>query len=369
MRQLGEFTNLLNAFEDGVQRGLHSGLQIYVSLDSQPTLSAGLGESRPGVPLSESTIMPWRSAGKPITAFVVMKRIEESRLRLETCVGDVLTEARTTDKADITIQQLLTHQSGFPQTDTGWPQVGWDESVARSLRSPCQLPVGTAAYHPQSSWFILGEILRRLESDSGETSFAEILSRDVFSPLGMTNVWCGIPSDEQEQLASRLPVLYERIGGQLQPSSYATSPWLTTPSPGGNLRGPVSELGKFLEMLLRAESQSDGHQLLSSSIVHQMTSVHRSGQFDQTLQHTIDFGLGIMRDSKRYGINTVPYGYGKYCSDASFGHGGSQCSIGFVDPERRLVVAWAANAFCGEPQHQRRNRMINEAIYLDLGFA
>ncbi len=207
MRQLGEFTNLLNAFEDGVQRGLHSGLQIYVSLDSQPTLSAGLGESRPGVPLSESTIMPWRSAGKPITAFVVMKRIEESRLRLETCVGDVLTEARTTDKADITIQQLLTHQSGFPQTDTGWPQVGWDESVARSLRSPCQLPVGTAAYHPQSSWFILGEILRRLESDSGETSFAEILSRDVFSPLGMTNVWCGIPSDEQEQLASRLPVL------------------------------------------------------------------------------------------------------------------------------------------------------------------
>lgn len=368
MLQLEDFRNLRNAFDEGVQRGLHSGLQVFISVDAKPVLSTGMGDASPGVPLSEATIMPWRSAGKPVTAFLVMKRVEEGRLSLQTKIGDVLPEARTTDKADITIFDLLTHQSGFPQADTGWPQVDWDESVTRSLQTSCHLPVGTAAYHPQSSWFILGEILRRLESEANALSFEAILSRDVFAPLGMDDVWCGIPLEVQDRLASRLPVLYERVGGQRQPSDYGTSHWLKAASPGGNLRGPVSRLGKFLEMLLCEGVQQDGRQVMTSSMVQQMTSIHRSGQFDQTLQHTIDFGLGIMRDSKRYGMSTVPYGYGKHCSERSFGHGGSQCSIGFVDPERRLVVAWAANTFCGEPQHQRRNRMINDAIYQDLGF-
>ncbi len=41
--------------------------------------------------------------------------------------------------------------------------------------------------------------------------------------------------------------------------------------------------------------------------------------------------------------------------------------MGFCDPDTKLVVAWAANGFCGEGQHQRRNRAINEAVYQDLG--
>ncbi|HBL43542.1 MAG TPA: serine hydrolase, partial [Planctomycetaceae bacterium] len=50
----------------------------------------------------------------------------------------------------------------------------------------------------------------------------------------------------------------------------------------------------------------------------------------------------------------------------SFGHGGSQSSIAFADPERELVVAVVANGRPGEPRHQRRAREINEAIYEDL---
>ena len=98
-----------------------------------------------------------------------------------------------------------------------------------------------------------------------------------------------------------------------------------------------------------------------------MTARHRIGEFDQTLQHTVDFGLGVICNSNKYGVETVPYGFGQYCSSSAFGHGGAQCSMGFCDPERRLVVVWSANGFCGEGLHQRRNRMINNAICVDLG--
>jgi CubicO group peptidase (beta-lactamase class C family) len=53
-------------------------------------------------------------------------------------------------------------------------------------------------------------------------------------------------------------------------------------------------------------------------------------------------------------------------SPDTFGHGGAQCAMAFCDPGHKLVVAWAANGLCREPQHQRRNRAINEAIYEDL---
>jgi CubicO group peptidase (beta-lactamase class C family) len=90
---------------------------------------------------------------------------------------------------------------------------------------------------------------------------------------------------------------------------------------------------------------------------------------DRTFQHVVDFGLGFLVDSNRYGANTVPYGFGLHCSPRTFGHGGAQSSMGFADPEHGLVVAWAANALIGEPRHNARNRAINTAIYEDLRLA
>merc|ERR1711916_322324 len=75
----------------------------------------------------------------------------------------------------------------------------------------------------------------------------------------------------------------------------------------------------------------DGTRILQSETVDLMTSRQRVGAFDQTLQHVVDFGLGVIVDSNRYGAETVPYGYSRYCSERTFGHGGSQSSIGFAE--------------------------------------
>lgn len=98
-----------------------------------------------------------------------------------------------------------------------------------------------------------------------------------------------------------------------------------------------------------------------------LTARHRVGEYDLTLGHAVDFGLGFIIDSNRYGAVTVPYGYGRFCSPRTFGHGGAQCSQGYCDPEAGLVVAHAFNGRPGEGQHQRRARALNEAIYQDLG--
>ncbi|MBC7966885.1 MAG: beta-lactamase family protein [Fuerstia sp.] len=362
-----ELPSVESAIQDGIDRRLHTGVQIYVSLDSAVVVDSAIGEAAPGRAMTASTLMPWRSAGKPLTAFLVMQCIEMRRLDLSTRVAELLHEFSDSDKADVTVFDLLTHQSGFPQSETGWPLNDWDESIRRILNTPRQLETGTAAYHPQSSWFLLGEILRRLESNRSASGFSEILQTRLLHPLSMSNTTCAFKADSVISLAPLLPLVYERDKGQLVEHSYGRAPWITQPSPGASLRGPVRELGRFYEMLQRGGRSETGQQLVSTATIQQMTARHRTGKFDQTFQHTVDFGLGVLFNSNPYGVETVPYGFGQYCSEATYGHGGSQCSMGFCDPERQLVVAWSANGFCGEGQHQRRNRMINHAIYEDLG--
>ncbi len=271
-------------------------------------------------------------------------------------------ETRRCAISDVTIQELLTHTSGIPLLDTGWPHSTWNDTLDR-IRGVKSLVPGSA-YQPQSTWFLLGEILQRL--DPGHRLFNTILTEDLLAPMGIDEAWCGLMEDHVTGLADRLPQFSVSERGEISTSEYSTKPWLTQPSPGGNFRGPVRALGRFYEMLLHNGRIPSGGTILSRETVANMTSPHRVGRFDDTMQHIVDLGLGLFLDSNRHGQKSVPYGFGKYCTSETFGHGGAQCAMGFCDPVHKLVVAWAANGFCSEPQHQRRNRAMNEAIYEDL---
>jgi CubicO group peptidase (beta-lactamase class C family) len=124
----------------------------------------------------------------------------------------------------------------------------------------------------------------------------------------------------------------------------------------------VRELGRFYEGLLAGK-------LLNAETLRRFTQRTRSGLFDHTFKHTLDFALGFIVNSNRHGAETVPYGYGRHASEEAFGHSGAQSSCAFADPAHGLVVAWATNGTPGEPRHQRRQREINTAIYEDLGLA
>ncbi len=361
------FAHLKNAINEGIRRSLHTGIQIYISQHGIPLLDEGFGEASPGTAIDAHTIMLWRSAGKPLTAALLLLLLAEHQLSLEARLGDVLPDCG--DKSSLSFHQLLTHQSGFPETDTGWPHAAWSESVRRVIDTPATLAVGTAAYHPQSSWFLLAEAIRILDARvNDKRSFPEVLRHRLLQPAMLHRTHCGITAAESAGWSDNtLPTLYERQQGKLVPSAYSSGDWLSAPSAGGNLRGPIRELGRFYELLLREGLLPDGRRLLQPEVIRQLTTPIRRGEFDLTLQHKVDFAAGVICNSARYGADTVPYGFGKAATDASFGHGGAQCSIGFCDPQHGLVVAWAANAFCGEGQHQRRNQMINDAVWKDLG--
>jgi CubicO group peptidase (beta-lactamase class C family) len=143
---------------------------------------------------------------------------------------------------------------------------------------------------------------------------------------------------------------------------------ITTCRPGAGGRGPVRELGRIYEMLLnRGRGPAGSSPVLRPQTVEALTARHRAGMYDHTFRHVIDWGLGFIVNSAMYGVDTVPYGYGPFASSRTFGHGGSQSSTAFADPEAGLAVALAFNGMPGEAQHDRRLRAVVGALYEDLG--
>jgi CubicO group peptidase (beta-lactamase class C family) len=87
---------------------------------------------------------------------------------------------------------------------------------------------------------------------------------------------------------------------------------------------------------------------------------------DATFKHVLDWGLGFIINSARYGAETVPYGYGHHASPRTFGHSGYRSSVAFGDPERGLAVALVFNGTPSNERHEVRVRSVLDAVYEDL---
>jgi CubicO group peptidase (beta-lactamase class C family) len=354
-------------FQEGIDEGLHHGGQVYVSRMGEVLADGGLGESHPGVPMTGDTLTLWVSAGKPLTGIAVMQLVEAGRLGLDTPVARILPEFAQRGKQEITVRHLLTHTAGLCDVIIGWPNDPWDEIIARLCRVPLVdgwIPGRRAAYDPGKSWFILAELVRRLDGRPIESYVRE----NVLLPLGARDTWMALPPQVLEEYGDRIGRVYAYKSSGLKLMRSHDPDVCAAPHPGASCRGPIRELGRVYEMLL-GRGIREGVRLLRPETVDLMTRRHRDGLYDETFQHYVDFGLGVIVDSNRYGAGTVPYGFGRHASPRAFGHGGARSSIGFADPQYGLVVAMVANGCPPEPIHNDRFRRLTTAVYEDLGLA
>ncbi|SFI68031.1 serine hydrolase domain-containing protein [Planctomicrobium piriforme] len=362
------FPRTCQVIASGISRGLHSGVQVFASQNFTPVADFAVGDNAPGRPLTADTRMLWLSAGKPITATAVMKFVERGQLELQQPVVELIPEFTGPGTERITIWNLLTHTAGLKPIVTGFPDHKWEQIIAKIAAAGLkrdQTPGSEVGYDPGRTWFLLGEILQRIDG----RPIAQIIREEILEPVEMLSSWLALPSDVYDAEPELVGLTYTSKDGKLNPNRSGSREYAIVPSPGSSMRGPIRELGWFYEMLLRNGETRRGEQLLKPETVREMTRRQRENLFDVSFQHTVDFGLGLIVNSNRYGAETVPYGFGRYASEDSFGHGGSQSSIGFADPERQLVVAAVANGMPGDDLHNQRFRDLNSAIYEDLGLA
>lgn len=369
---LPKTVELLNA---GVDRGVHLGVQVYVSRDGDVAADEAIGLARDAAdtedgeaqPLEADDLVLWLSACKPVGAVAIAQLWEQGRVDLDAPVADVIPEFAQGGKGPITPRHILTHTGGFREADVNMIEPDWDEAIRKVCEAPLEegWVIGeTAGYHERTSWYMLGEIVRRVDG----RAYPDYVREAIFEPLGIRDSWIGMPRDRYRRYGDRMVPLYETSRGGRSMTMLHEEPAVTSCFPAGNGRGPIRELGWFYEALLNG-GERNGTRILESQTVAEFTRAHRVGKYDQTMRHTMDWALGFIVNSNKYGEQTVPYGFGRHCSERTFGHGGRQSVAGFADPEHDLAVAVWFNGMPGEPKHNKRIRDVASAIYVDLGIA
>jgi len=368
----------MSALTDGLG-SLHPGAQLFAMLDGEVVVDLAIGDSRLDLhtPMSGETLTLFLSAGKPLTAAAIALLHDQGLLSFEDAVAKHIPEFGVNGKEQITIRHLLTHTAGIRALDTQYPFLTWQETLGRiyNMKPERDWVAGEkAGYHQHTSWYVLGEIINRVAG----VSFDRWIYARILLPLGMSDVHFSLTAEEYDsyEKARRLGYLYDtapkpnaqEFSAPRPIPNYDTVLGASRPRPSASARGPIKQLALFYEMLRNGGRTKAGEQLLWPETVTLMTTRQRVGMFDQTFRQTIDWSLGLILNSSQYGP-AIPYQFGPHASASTYGHGGSQSSTGFCDPERKLVVGLLFNGTPGEPAHDKRLRATLKALYEDLHFA
>ncbi len=115
-------------------------------------------------PMTVDTIFDVASLTKPIaTATSIMILVEQGKLRLSDTIGKFIPDIDDENAKKVTIQQLLTHTSGYrPDFDLGEKWTGRDGMLAALKKEKLRTPSGTKFVYSDIGFIVLGEIVERI---------------------------------------------------------------------------------------------------------------------------------------------------------------------------------------------------------------
>src|ERR1044072_5317070 len=118
------------------------------------------------------------------TATSIMILVERGKLRLTDPVSLHIPELKGEGRDRITIEQLLTHVSGYaPDFDLRERWTGYDEAIKRLIKEPPRNPPGTPFTYSDIGFITLGEVVAR----AGGMPLDQFAQKNIFGPLHMVD--------------------------------------------------------------------------------------------------------------------------------------------------------------------------------------
>jgi len=341
------------ALRETLARG-EVGVQVAAYVDGKLVLEgwAGAADLETGRPVDASTLFPVFSVTKAVTATALHIQAERGLVDYDAPVASYWPEFAQNGKGAVTVEQILTHQSGVPQMPKGSTPdrlCDWDWTVARLAELELMFEPGTLnAYQSYSFGWLAGEIVRR--TDPKGRGFGQFVREEIAEPLGIADLWIGLPRSELPRGAMLVSDIPERKPGAETALSLAAKPDKGERDdvlynrdeirmaclPGGGAILNARSSARFFAMLANG-GELDGVRLLSKDrLRYCATPRPNAEQPDQVL----------------YGGNVVmPMGKGGFWLDGTvFGggpgvlcHAGLGGSAGFADFESGLAVSICHN--------------------------
>jgi len=364
-----KFAAVRDTFQANFDEGAEQGARFALAIDGQIVvdLMGGTRDRAREQPFDETTLTPVFSTTKAMASLMIARLVDQKKLRWDQRVTDLWPEFGHAGKAEVTVEQVLSHQEGLsglagPMEPADW--FDWDLICRRLAEMAPLWPPGSASgYHPVTFGYIIGEIFRRVDGRTLGTALRE----DIAAPLDL-DLWIGLPDSEHARCADmRRPPAMPNLGEMTEPKRLAfMTPWA---SPGGrsgadwrraeipSANGHATAPGLARMMaILACDGELDGKRLLSPGLSAQAVKRRIVGD-DLVMPYHMAWGAGFIRNE---GLGL--YGPG----EESFGHSGWGGSCAFADPKRRISGAYVMNRQSAELIMDHRSRRLIEAAYAAL---
>jgi len=276
------------------------------------------------------------SAGKPFLAVVVHRLAERGTLDLDAPVARYWPRFARHGKDGVTLRHVLQHRAGLPIVRglllDGLAARDWTASV-RSVESarPLWKPGTVPAYHVLSQGFVLGEVIRRVTG----RDLRDVLHEEVLDPLGLADTYLGLPDAVWDR---HVPVQGGRLEARVRARVFNRRKLRQAVIPAATLSTTAGDLARFYQALLPDAPPAEPR-LLRPATMREATRPTSDGETDRLLRLPIRWSTGFQLGGP--GPDPLrPRPLGRTSSRRAFGHNGSNCCLGWADPDRQLAVAY-----------------------------
>jgi CubicO group peptidase (beta-lactamase class C family) len=206
----------------------------------------GLAQMEWGIPNTPDTRFRLGSITKQFTATLVLRQVEQGRIRLDGTLSEYLPDYRKDTGAKVKVHHLLTHTSGIPSyTDrpSFFPEVSRDpypvdEFVKKFCSGDLEFEPGSKFHYDNSGYFLLGAVLEKV---TGKT-YEQLLREEILDPLGMKDTGY----DRGETILPRRAAAYEKDLGGYRNAAYLD---MSLPYAAGALYSTVEDLYRWDQAL------------------------------------------------------------------------------------------------------------------------
>jgi len=336
-----KYNPIKKIFKDYFLNNQEIGASFAVYKEGKPLIDLWGGfQNKGNKKWEENTIVNVFSATKGIYEIIISILIDKYILDLEKPVSYYWDSFKESNKKEIKLKHILSHQSGlyrFKEKITQQDLLDWNKIISiLENQEPDHKPGEKTYYHAKTHGFLIGEIIKRTTKKSlGELIF-ELLSSKL-----KLDFFIGTPKNRLSNIA----FLYEdkietKISSEFNAFNnpeheinfYNKEKWQTAEIPSMNGHGNARSIAKIYDIFVNDLVLEKNILLSKSSIKKCITeSVSR---IDESLMLPIRWsqvGL-ILRGGWLFGKNKE-----------SFGHNGWGGSLGFADPTLGIGVSYTTN--------------------------
>lgn len=355
-----DLENIKRIFDNQIQDGLHDGAQLVVQRHGEVLLdlSSGTASGSKNSPITPTTRFLVFSLTKPYTSMCIFKLIEENQVRLDDFIGDFWPEFSNRGKEDMTIKDVLLHQSGLSKTRLVFQLLNitdWARIINDLAHQKPDFPPGSrTAYQLLNYGFILGEIIQRITGMPVD----QFLHEQFLAPLGFVRTTMRVQDlDEKDFTKLSSGTLDHQFVAWVFNSKRVRGSLI----PAASLHSTAREMAIFYQMLLNG-GEFAGNRYLQSETVDLATSLGYEG-FDESLGRKTRWGYGFFLGGDHILHPEYSDGMGKGSSFATFGHYGQRNSMAWADKRTGLVVVFLCNRFLSSPKNKIRLQQISDAVW------